>query len=256
MKKTWNALSKILILSLILFTSCAKRVGMPVETIGADDFMVKKYGSIKGNEAKLLRLCLPTVGESNQILFPGDQVTVTIYEQLPASDVKRTEIKRIDDAGEIFLQPAGRIGLAGYNVRQAREEIQKTLSQYIVTPFCEFEVTKTERRVFVFGDVNSPGIQQLTSGLTLLDVIAKAGLKEHPYTWEVKVLRASFDGKITMVSVNLKDILKRGRIYHNIPMENNDIVFIPRRPVRDILDVLQDVGGLLPWYFFVSTSVK
>ncbi len=256
MKKATAVVTRALLPILILCTACAKRVGLPVETLNVDEFVIQKHGSIKGNEAKLMRLSLPTLGENRQILYPGDQVSITIYEQLPANDTKRIEVKRIDDAGEIFLLPAGRIGLAGYNVRQAREEIERTLSRYIVSPFCEFEITKTERRVFVFGDVASPGIQELKSGLTLLDVISKAQLAEHPYTWEIRILRAAFNGKITIITVNLKDILKRGKVYANIPMENNDIVFVPRRPIRNVLDVLKDVGALLPWYFFVASVAK
>lgn len=239
----------IITLSCAVFLfSCAKRVGVPSKDAKVVTIPKEKLSELAGSSTMSMR-----------ILYPGDHLDILIHEKLPVSDEKRIEKKRIDERGEIFLLPVGKIQIAGLTQYRAEEKIMESLSKYVVSPYCEINVSHSERRIFVFGDVLNAGWQELRPGFTVLDALAAAGSHRAGIpgrigtNWHVKIIRPGEDG-VSIISVDLKDVLKRGKISENILLENHDIVFMPRRLITDVFQILKETAAVLPWIYLLVNN--
>ncbi len=83
-------------------------------------------------------------------------------------------------------------------------------------------VTVSEEKVTLFGEVEKPGIYQLSPGDTLLDLITKAGgVKKEAQA------KATIQRGIRTLSVDLERLFKQGDTSQNIPLENGDTIFVP-----------------------------
>ena len=125
---------------LVVFSSnCVKRVSPPstqndAQTSISKEEFVKLYGGQN----------LPTVKKATRtpILYPGDEISIAIYDKLPVSQEKRIEMKRISDEGTIFLLPAKEISIGGLTLTEAEKRIENKLSQFIVSPFVEITIMR------------------------------------------------------------------------------------------------------------------
>jgi protein involved in polysaccharide export with SLBB domain len=188
----------------------------------------------------------------SELLMPGDQLEITLYEKLPVSQEKRIEIKRIDDNGSIFIYPLGNLKIAYLTLLQARELIEQNMKPFIITPFCEITLIKKEYEphVFVFGEAMKLGSFPIKSGDRLLDVLSLAGgTTQDAFTSSIKLVRLNGDSVIVM-SVDLGSIVKHGHLERNLIMQDQDIIYIPKNMIYSITDVLAKLGSVLPWYYF------
>jgi len=148
----------------------------------------------------------------------------------------------VDDDGAVMLPLVGRLVVSGLTGAELTTELARRLSDYVKNPQVAVRVERTER-VFVFGEVASPGMYPLREHLTLLEVLARAGYKGPS---EVLVVRADSDDRAAGVGVpdaaaavdparvervNLWDLekeLERGALSRNLRLNDGDTVFVPR----------------------------
>lgn len=248
---------RVVIISLIIVLGlqCAKRVSIPEQGVSSTQEIYSTDITKAANEyAAKLQTTRAKYEFPVGVIFPGDEIDIIVYEKLPVSDEKKVLKKRVDPDGAILLPPAGKIQVAGLSVYEAARTIEAILSKYVVSPFCEIAVTRSERRIFVFGQIPKPGVQELKPGYTILDALSSAGgISENTASWSIKVIRSE-NGKISIISV--KDIFTKGRISQNIMLENNDIVFVPRRILTDAMEILRELSAILPWWFFAVSLQK
>jgi len=108
---------------------------------------------------------------------------------------------------------------------------------------------------YVLGEVNKPGIIQLTEGTTVLQAVIQAGYftqKAAPST--VWVYRGGLDGKAE--KVNLAGAISGGRIENNLILESGDIVFVPSDPFRSALEWIPVINSLINFYNNISGLFK
>jgi len=108
---------------------------------------------------------------------------------------------------------------------------------------------------YVLGEVNKPGIVQLTEGTTVLHAVIQAGYftaKAAPST--VWVYRGGVDGKVE--KVNLSGAISGGRVDNNIILESGDIVFVPSDPFKSALEWIPIINNLITFYNNVSGLFK
>ncbi|MBI2058213.1 MAG: VCBS repeat-containing protein [Nitrospirae bacterium] len=89
-------------------------------------------------------------------------------------------------------------------------------------------------RIYVFGEVLQPGAFPLRDGATILDVIADAG----GYSLQAKIsgvgiLRPGLE-RPEILTVNLERLVKKGDSTQNIPIQNRDIIYVPRHAIYTI----------------------
>lgn len=190
---------------------------------------------------------------SGDALMPGDLIEITLMEKLPLSQEKRVEIKRIDENGEVFIYPAGMLKLMGLNLTEARNLIEKILQNYIISPLCELSVIKREYepQVFVFGEVMKPGAISFKEGKRLLDMLsASGGTTQNAGISGIKVVRV-YQDSVGIFTINLNELLKRGRIENNLLIKDQDIIYVPRSILSSASDIFVKLGSILPWYYFI-----
>lgn len=250
----------------LLFACCAKRVlvssdttaqkqnkiavgGMQVETIDKIEAykMADEQTPKEKNDLISKRI-------HSEIIYPGDELEILIYEKLPVSDEKRMERKRVNEAGRIVIPPVGEIDIAGLSVISSQKKIEEKLQPYIVSPFCEIFISKRryEPQIYVFGEVGRNGTIAFTKGDRLMDALSQAGgCKEEAYSRSIKVIRTTGQ-KVIMYSVNLKDIFEAGRVDQNLALEDQDIIYVPRRFLTNFREVTGVLSLIMPWYYYTK----
>jgi protein involved in polysaccharide export with SLBB domain len=229
-----------------------KRVPSPTTNDGQT--VVSKGEFVKTISGQNLSIAKQRVKARAPVLYPGDEISIGIYDKLPVSQDKRIEMKRIGDDGAIFILPAKDIFIGGLTVTEAEKTIEKKLSEFIVSPFCEIAITKRafEPRVYLFGEVLKSGMQPLKEGDRLLDILSDVGgCKSDAYRRSIKIIRIN-EQNVSMISINLYDIMNEGKIDKNILMQDQDIVFVPRRFYTNFQEVMVIVSQLVPWYYFTK----
>jgi polysaccharide export outer membrane protein len=104
------------------------------------------------------------------------------------------------------------------------------------------------QRVYVFGQVMSPGIFRLRDANDILTAISITGgttpvaIKE-----DIKIIREYKErqGKPLILSVNLNEILYRGDLAQNVPLQDGDLIYVPRMVIGDINEFLNNINPLL-----------
>ncbi len=242
MKKLFMSVLQLsILLSIVIVLNCAKRLDVPTEQLSASDISSETVDESD----------ISAYVATERYIYPGDHLRISIYEKLPISDEKKIEIKRVDRDGKVYLSPLGKVRVAGFTIRQIEKGIEELLAQYIISPYCEIELEKSERRVYVYGEVERPGVQELKPGLTVLDVLSSSKIADKAYQRSIKIIRLN-DNKVTMITVDLKEMFKDGVMDNNLRIKNNDIVYVPSRFISNVKEVLGNIAKLnnaiFPWY--------
>jgi protein involved in polysaccharide export with SLBB domain len=237
---------------LLATSGCVKRVPSPTtndgQTVVSKDVFAKTFAG------KNITIAKQHANARAPVLYPGDEISIGIYDKLPVSQDKRIEMKRVGDDGAIFILPAKDIFIGGLTISEAEKTIEKKLSEFIVSPFCEITITKRafEPRMYIFGEVSKNGAEPLKEGDRLLDALSNAGgCASSAYRRSIKVIRIN-EQSVSMISINLYDILNDGKLDKNILMQDQDIVFVPRRFYTNFQEVMTIVSQLVPWYYLTK----
>ena len=188
------------------------------------------------------------------LIYPGDELAIGIYDKLPVSQEMRTERKRVREDGTIFFLPIQQVTIGGLTVNEATELIEKKLSEFIVSPFVEIEVTKKayEPEIYMFGEIGKNGIIKIREGYRLLDAIAESGgYTGNAYRRSVKIIRV-VDNKVVMISIDVSKILNDAKLSNNILLQDQDILYVPRRLLVSLAEVLNLVSPFMPLYYYVQ----
>jgi polysaccharide export outer membrane protein len=188
------------------------------------------------------------------LIYPGDELAIGIYDKLPVSQEMRTERKRVREDGTIFFLPIQMVTVGGLTVNEATELIEKKLSEFIVSPFVEIEVTKKayEPVIYLFGETGRNGVIKIREGYRLLDAIAESGgYTGNAYRRSIKIIRI-VDQKVVMISIDVGTILNDANLSNNILLQDQDILYVPRRLLVSMAEVLNLVSPFMPLYYYLQ----
>jgi polysaccharide export outer membrane protein len=158
---------------------------------------------------------------------------------------------------ELIVRPDGRISLpfldevqcAGMTPEELKGELERRYKGELAVPDITVLVSGFGgNRVFVDGEVKTPGMLQLAAGMTMLDAIASSGgfttsgLRE-----QVILIRKDENGKPTGHSVDLKKVALGREAEGNVLLQPFDIVYVPRSKIANAgLWVEQYIREMLP----------
>jgi len=166
-----------------------------------------------------------------------DVLTVTVWDS-PDLSGKYT----VETDGSFSFPLIGRIKAAGLTLRQFEGELRKKLSDgYFKNPQVSVAVeTYRSQRIFIVGEVRSPGTYPLTGDMTLIEAIARAGSTTPNASPEAIIVRAApgkqADGPTLpgqkadtaeTQRVNLRE-LQSGALTQNIALRDGDTIYVPR----------------------------
>jgi polysaccharide export outer membrane protein len=194
--------------------------------------------------ALLFALCAmlpasPALGQGKEYLLgPRDVITLTIF----AGGEEQQQVDlTLSGQGMINVPFIGAVKAEGLTVPQLEEVITGPLARdYFVDPEVNIRVKEYHSlHYYISGAIKEPGLYEMTSEASLMELIAKAGgvLPERGNV--AYVLRNSAEdmeeaGEMQdMISgrdplkVDLKSLLDQGDMGHNILLKSGDVVYIP-----------------------------
>ena len=228
----------------LLLTGCYDRW-----TSNYDEVPELEYGrsalleTSEGSEAEELRLkkleALEKVPEAPYTLNAGDNVSITVYNH---SDLNvRTTITPDGFIGMVFV---GQIKVAGLTLEQASDAIEQKLSKYIRNP--KVGISPSEIRsetVTIAGAITKPGMYEISNGMRLADLFAKAGGSATHYTDGQTLDAADLDNSLyirhgEIVPLDFEKAISTGRRPHNVLLRKGDYIYImPKQESRVYLIV-------------------
>ncbi len=179
-----------------------------------------------------------SIAERGEYLIgPQDVLTITVWDA-PDLSGKFT----VETDGSFTFPLIGRVKAGGLTLRQFEGELRKKLADgYFKNPQVSVAIeTYRSQRIFIVGEVRSPGAYQLTGDMTLIEAIARAGSTTPAAAPEAIIVRAPAGkradgptlpgqktGEADAQRVNLRD-LQSGVLTQNIALRDGDTIFVPR----------------------------
>jgi protein involved in polysaccharide export with SLBB domain len=187
--------------------------------------------------AKAPREAFPNIGyadwtesEPEYRFYPGDQIDVTVPS---APELARTGV---------IVQPDGRITLpllapvmaADRTILELQGEISRGYASQLLRPEVQIQVKgTTPLKVFVGGEVGTPGVFDMAGDINSLQAIFQAGgFKPSAKTDRVVIIRRGPDGRAMMRTVNLQSALKRPGA-DLVPLRRFDVIYVPRSNIAE-----------------------
>ena len=177
--------------------------------------------------------------------YPGDSIDVTVHS---APELSRTALIGAD--GRVSLPLLGNVMVAA----KTDFEIANTLADayardVLVSPIIEVRRSALgPQNIIVGGEVNAPGLVELTGPVGALEAVMMAGgFQNTAARGDVVVLRRQPGGGLMMRTVNLHDALRGRSGADNIQIRRHDIIFVPRSTVAELSVFMEQyVSGILP----------
>jgi polysaccharide export outer membrane protein len=130
--------------------------------------------------------------------------------------------------GVISLPLLGEVRAAGLRPSELRDQIQTAAAKYFTEPNVSVVVRQiNSRKVFITGQVATPGAYALAGPRTVMQLIALAGgLLEYADGEHISVMRQE-QGRTRAFKFNYKDVAKGKKLEQNIALLPGDTVVVP-----------------------------
>ena len=160
----------------------------------------------------------------------GDNVSITVYNH-PDLAVKTT----VTPDGVIGMMFIGQVKVAGLTLEQASRTIEEKLSRYIRNPkvgISPYEIRS--ETVTIAGAVTRPGMYDISNGMRLADLFAKAGGASTRF-FDGQTLDATDFGKSVflrrgkVIPLDFRQAIVSGARPHNILLRKGDYIYIAPR---------------------------
>jgi polysaccharide export outer membrane protein len=166
---------------------------------------------------------------------------------------------------DVTVRPDGRISfpliddmeVEGLTISQLDKLLTENLKAYIKYPEVSISIRRLGgKRVIVLGEVNYPGVYQVTGTESVLEAIAMAqGFKTTSLASSLVVIKGMFtdDPRVIRASANLA---LKGMGSQNIILESGDIIFVPKKPISDLNWLATEVAGPLAEVLGTVSTLK
>ena len=158
------------------------------------------------------------------ILGSGDAVTVTVWGH-PELSGKRV----IGPDGQIQLPFVGSFKLAGFTADDASSRLTSALREdYLNTAASVTVDSYNSNQIIVLGHVAHQGVLTFAQDPTLLEALAMAGAGTGKDDIAAMPTRcAIIRGRDSVMWIDLRPLMKGNDISLNIPLQRNDVVYVP-----------------------------
>jgi len=163
------------------------------------------------------------------LVGPGDILRLSVWGQ-----VEFQYELQVSKEGKIFIPVAGQVYVTGIPFEQLQQKIKNLLSKHYSglssTPprtFLDLTVAQLRPiRIFIMGEVSSPGGYTVSSASTAFNALYSIGgpLKNGSLR-EIKVLRNGSE----IATIDFYQYMLTGKCTTDVRLQNNDVVFVPPR---------------------------
>ena len=173
---------------------------------------------------------------SNYIVGAQDVLAITLFDQQDLSG-KYT----VETDGTFTFPLIGRVTVGGLTMREVEQALRAELSKgFFKNPQVSVAVEQyRSQRVFVMGEVRTPGPYPLVGNMTLIEALARAGSTTEYAAGEALIVRSrderasggpvlpEQDSSASVIHVDVK-ALQMGRLSENAELRDGDTIFVPR----------------------------
>jgi len=156
---------------------------------------------------------------------PGDVLQVFVWR-----NPELTVTVPVRPDGKISTPLVADMVAVGKTPSQLGKDVEGVLGEYVRSPQVSIIVTtpvSTFSQVKVVGQVQRPQSVAYREGMTVMDVVLQVGgLTEFAAGNRAKIMRGE-PGKQTEIRVKLADLLKKGEVKNNMPVQPGDVIIVP-----------------------------
>jgi polysaccharide export outer membrane protein len=159
------------------------------------------------------------------VVGPEDVLDISVWKN---ADLSRVVTVRPD--GMISLPLVGDIKAAGLSPEQLKTSIEKKLREYSETAVVSVIVQAVNSyKVFVLGEVRTPGVQVYKTNATVLQAITLAGgFTEYASKNSMMLIRKNKDGSEEKIRLRFKDLVSdNDKENKNMVLKPGDTIFVP-----------------------------
>jgi len=222
----------------------------PMAGLGGDDYgsrMPLPQGG-RGADNRIQaggRTSFPEIGfadwseaEPEYVLYPGDEIEIATPT---ASELTRTQ--RIGPDGRISLPLVGQIMAADRTIAEVEADASAAFASQLRRPIVEVTLkTAGPIRVWVGGEVRTPGMIEMNGDLDAYQAIIQAGdFLPTAKQGEVALIRRGRGGVRMMRAADLRP--RRGEV---IALRRGDIIFVPRSSLGEVANFITLFRNALP----------
>jgi len=185
-----------------------------------------------------------TVPTSETLIEVGDTLEVVIRRG--AGEEKFSSLVRENGSVSVgFME----VDVGGGTVAEAERRVQEAAKPFMKEPRAQVALKKKllkVKRVFVFGDVKKPGMVPMARNMTVLQALAAAdNFHETALLEEIRVVRGGDFAKPHILTADLARLFTYGDLSRNLPLEENDVIFVPREQLGDAREAALKIMPIL-----------
>ncbi len=165
----------------------------------------------------------PTSDPPEYIIQPNDLLEIVVWGE---PDISRTVLVRPD--GRISLPLVQDLRASELTPVELKEQMENRLQEFIDSPNVTVIVTAIQSyKVYVIGEVQSPGGIVVEKPITVLQALTLAGgFREYSNESGIRIVRTS--GREHLVfDFNYTDVIKGKKAEQNITLKSGDVVIVP-----------------------------
>ncbi|MCJ7662815.1 MAG: polysaccharide export protein [Desulfobacterales bacterium] len=214
----------ILLLSLLFFVPLA--LAEELATKAEEPIVNTEEPAVKAEEPAATTATIIKDARAAYTVGVGDVLTIRLREGVKLSESDAT----VMSTGTIVISFI-EVEAAGHTIPEIREQAQKELGKYI-RDFSVDLIPKEwrEKKIFVLGEVEKPGVYNFSAGMTTVQALALAGgYKNTAVLSDMRIIRGNLDNP-ELIRVDLHKTAK-GRDAKDVLLAQNDVIFVPRSAI-------------------------
>ncbi|HEY7501143.1 MAG TPA: polysaccharide biosynthesis/export family protein [Vicinamibacterales bacterium] len=169
----------------------------------------------------------------------GDRARPHSRYQLRSGDVLAVDFPFVPDFnqtitvqpdGFVTLRAIGTVRVQSLTVPELTAKLRDEYGAILQNPVLTVDLKEFERPYFVVtGEVERPGKYELRGRTTATQALAVAGgFKDRAKYSEAVIFRPLPEGGFESTPINLKTLVKEGRLSADVPLQPGDMLFVPR----------------------------
>ncbi len=189
----------------------------------------------------LLPVALPAAETSRDyVIGSKDVIDIKVYEQPDLS-----QVIRVSEEGFITMPLIGDVKAVGMTVEKLTKVITEKYTEYIVQPQITLYVREYHsKEIYLLGEVNRPGVYQLTGNATLLELLTQAGGITQAGGETMTVIHRPKPGQEAETAViNLTRLLEGGDGRENVVVLDGDTIYVPKANYFFVFGEVQKPGS-------------
>jgi polysaccharide export outer membrane protein len=175
--------------------------------------------------------------DDNMVLIPTASYKIGVDDLIQVSVWKNPDLSikvPVRPDGMISMPLAGDVRAGGLTPKEVAANIEEILGNYLRGPKVVVIVSELRSheylsRIRVTGAVAEPTSLTYRQGMTVLDaVLAAGGITQFSSSNKTKLYRRSAGGT-QIIDIRLGDILTKGNLSTNYPLQPGDVITLPER---------------------------